>query len=163
MHARRAYTFAECKSIMRLPTRPQTLNGAFIYMADLCRAIAPLPDGMELDFLRASSYLGASTTSEEAVSLGLVSKIPVAGRHVLVVEDIVDTGLTLQVRVHCCSSTEKRCLLMSCSVLRGSTCLHAIIRDRSRESQITSHAHAGGVCAAAIPGRGQCGHRRPAR
>lgn len=67
-------------------------------MADLCRAMAPLPDGLELDFLRASSYVGASTTSEEAVSLGLVSRIPVAGRHVLVVEDIVDTGLTLQVK-----------------------------------------------------------------
>ena len=66
-------------------------------MADLVRAIRPLPEGMQLDFLRASSYVGASTTSEEAVSLGLVSKIAVAGRHVLVVEDIVDTGATLQV------------------------------------------------------------------
>ncbi|KAK9914830.1 hypothetical protein WJX75_001089 [Coccomyxa subellipsoidea] len=73
-----------------------TLNGAFIFMADLVRAIDPLPDGTQMDFLRASSYIGASTTGEEAISLGLVSKIPISGRHILLIEDIIDTGKTLQ-------------------------------------------------------------------
>lgn len=67
--------------------------------ADLVRAIDPMPEGMQLDFLRASLYIGASTTGEEAVSLGLVSKIPVTGRHILLVEDIIDSGKTLQVPV----------------------------------------------------------------
>lgn len=65
----------------------------------MVRAIDPLPDGMQMDFLRASSYVGASTSSEDAVSLGLVSKISVAGRHILLVEDIVDTGKTLEVQL----------------------------------------------------------------
>ena len=78
----------------------QTLNGAFVFMADLVRAMQPVPDGMQLDFLRASSYVGATTTGEEAITMGLVAKIPVTGRHIILVEDIVDTGKTLQVRVH---------------------------------------------------------------
>jgi hypoxanthine phosphoribosyltransferase len=86
---------------------------------------------MELDFLRASSYVGASTTSEEAVSLGLVSKIPVEGRHVLVVEDIIDTGLTLQVRLPAdrpLSTCAECCLLTSVPLLLApAVCMQAPI------------------------------------
>jgi hypoxanthine phosphoribosyltransferase len=57
----------------------------------------PMPEGLQLDFLRASSYVGASTKGEEAVTMGLVSKIPVQNRHIILVEDIIDTGKTLQV------------------------------------------------------------------
>ena len=71
------------------------LTGSMV--TDLVRAIDPLPDGTQMDFLRASSYIGVSTTGEEAVSLGLVSKIPISGRHILLIEDIIDTGKTLQV------------------------------------------------------------------
>lgn len=53
------------------------LTGSMV--TDLVRAIDPLPDGTQMDFLRASSYIGVSTTGEEAVSLGLVSKIPISG------------------------------------------------------------------------------------
>ena len=70
----------------------------FSVVSDLVRAMDPLPDGMQMDFLRASSYVGASTSSEDAVSLGLVSKISVTGRHILLVEDIIDTGKTLKVQ-----------------------------------------------------------------
>lgn len=62
------------------------------------RAIEPLPEGLEIDFLRASSYNGAAITGQDVVTMGLVSKIPIHGRHVLLVEDIIDTGKTLQVR-----------------------------------------------------------------
>ena len=62
------------------------------------RSIEPLPAGLTMDFLRASSYTGSTTTGQDAVSLGMVSKTSVQGRHVLLVEDIIDTGKTLQAR-----------------------------------------------------------------
>ncbi len=65
--------------------------------ADLVRAVQPVPEGLNMDFLRASSYTGAATTGQDAVEMGLVSKIPIQGRHILLVEDIIDTGKTLQV------------------------------------------------------------------
>ena len=69
-----------------------------MYTADLVRSIEPLPVGLTMDFLRASSYTGMTTTGQDAVSLGMVSKTSVQGRHILLVEDIIDTGKTLQVR-----------------------------------------------------------------
>ena len=72
------------------------LNGAFIFMADLVRAIdAPLT----LDFLSVSSY-GSRTESSGEVKLVKDLDTSVKGRHVLVVEDIIDTGLTMQYLIH---------------------------------------------------------------
>ena len=67
------------------------LRGSFVFIADLVREI-DLP--LEVDFLEASSY-GNSTQSSREVRIikDLTGKI--AGRDVLVVEDIVDTGFTL--------------------------------------------------------------------
>ncbi|MCS7057273.1 MAG: hypoxanthine phosphoribosyltransferase [Meiothermus sp.] len=67
------------------------LNGAFIFMADLVRAI-DLP--LTLDFLAVSSYGNAERTSGE-VELIKDLRLPIAGRQVIIVEDIVDTGITL--------------------------------------------------------------------
>ena len=67
------------------------LKGGFVFMADLVRAIdTPL----ELDFIAVSSY-GASTKSSGVVQLIKDSDIPLTGKHVLIVEDIIDSGLTL--------------------------------------------------------------------
>ncbi len=67
------------------------LSGSFIFCADLIRQIkAPLL----VDFIHASSY-GNETTSSGQVRIDWDTKIPVQGKHVLLVEDIVDTGLTL--------------------------------------------------------------------
>jgi hypoxanthine phosphoribosyltransferase len=72
------------------------LTGAFVFMADLARAMAPVPAGMTVDFFAASSY-GAATVASGDVSVNMAAaKIDVAGRHVLVVEDIIDTGATLK-------------------------------------------------------------------
>lgn len=67
------------------------LNGSFIFMADLVRAI-----GTELscDFLGLSSY-GESTESSGVVAITKDLGGPIEDHHVLIVEDIVDTGLTL--------------------------------------------------------------------
>lgn len=63
----------------------QTLKGAVIFLADLVRDIYPVPDGMQLDFLRASSY-GSGTASSGKVAISDVGGSQgVAGRHVLLV------------------------------------------------------------------------------
>ena len=67
------------------------LQGAIPFVADLMRS---LPIALTVDFLRASSY-GAGTTSSGAVRLVADLSVDVADRHVLVVDDIVDTGHTL--------------------------------------------------------------------
>lgn len=67
------------------------LNGAFVFMADLVRSI-DLP--VTTDFLAVSSYGNSQRTSGE-VELLKDLRIPIAGRHVIVVEDIVDTGITI--------------------------------------------------------------------
>jgi len=67
------------------------LKGSFIFMADLIRLL-DIP--VELDFVNLSSYGSARVTSGEIkVVQGL--RCPVKGRDVLVIEDIVDTGLTV--------------------------------------------------------------------
>jgi len=68
------------------------LNGAFIFMADLVRAVGDLP--LEVDFVRLSSYQDRDTTSSEVVMTKNLEK-EIGGRHVLIVEDIADCGLTL--------------------------------------------------------------------
>src|SRR5437764_487182 len=67
------------------------LKGALPFLADLMRA-TPIP--LSLDFLEVSSY-GAGTESTGAVRILKDLANPIEGRHVLVVEDILDTGHTL--------------------------------------------------------------------
>ncbi|KYP81966.1 hypoxanthine phosphoribosyltransferase [Ferroacidibacillus organovorans] len=67
------------------------LKGAFLFMADLVRNLT-LP--LEMDFIATSSY-GASTKSSGVVQILKDLERPVEGRDVLLVEDIVDSGLTL--------------------------------------------------------------------
>ncbi len=67
------------------------LKGSFMFMADLIRL---LNFPLEVEFIRLSSYgRGRSTPGEIKVVQGLHS--PIKGRDVLVIEDIVDTGLTI--------------------------------------------------------------------
>jgi hypoxanthine phosphoribosyltransferase len=68
------------------------LKGAVPFLVDLARQIQ-LP--LEIDFMAVSSY-GASTESSGVVKILKDLDETVTGKHVLVVEDIIDTGLTLQ-------------------------------------------------------------------
>ncbi|MDA0182617.1 hypoxanthine phosphoribosyltransferase [Solirubrobacter phytolaccae] len=68
------------------------LKGAVLFLADLMRH---LDVSCEIDFMAVSSY-GSSTESSGVVRILKDLDAPLEGRHVLVVEDIVDSGLTLQ-------------------------------------------------------------------
>ena len=68
------------------------LQGAFLFMADLVRAVSI---DLTTDFIGVSSY-GAGTTSSGVVRLTSDLSLPIDGRDVLIVEDIVDTGHTLE-------------------------------------------------------------------
>ena len=68
------------------------LKGAVFFLADLMRHI-DIP--CELDFMAVASY-GSATDSSGVVRILKDLDAPIAGRHVLIVEDIVDSGLTLQ-------------------------------------------------------------------
>jgi len=67
------------------------LKGAVMFMTDLARAL-PLP--VQLEFMAVSSY-GSATTSSGVVRILKDLDRDIAGRHVLIVEDIIDSGLTL--------------------------------------------------------------------
>ena len=87
------------------------LKGSFIFLADLVRASdAPVT----IDFLGVSSYSGTESTGVVKITHDLTK--PVEGKHLLVVEDIVDTGLTLHylvenLRTRNPASLEVACLL----------------------------------------------------
>lgn len=68
------------------------LKGSFMFLADLVRAI-PLPE-LEVDFIGVSSYQGTESTGVVRITTDLARSIE--GEHVLLVEDIVDTGLTVR-------------------------------------------------------------------
>ena len=67
------------------------LKGAFIFMADLVRAMT-IP--LHLDFLHCKSYVGSSSTG--IVNIKMDYELDIKGKHVIIVEDILDTGRTLK-------------------------------------------------------------------
>lgn len=67
------------------------LNGAFIFAADLMREIS-IP--CEISFVKLASYQGTTSTGKVRELVGINEDL--AGRHVIIVEDIVDTGVTMQ-------------------------------------------------------------------
>ena len=87
------------------------LKGAFVFLADLMREM----DGnVSCDFIAVSSYAGTKSTGEVQILKDLDRSIE--GRHVVIVEDIVDTGLTLSylqnaLRARAPKSIRTACLL----------------------------------------------------
>lgn len=66
------------------------LNGAAPFLTDLVREITL---DTEVDFMRVSSYNGLESSGDVKISLNMKGSIK--GRHVIVVEDILETGLTM--------------------------------------------------------------------
>ena len=67
------------------------LKGGFVFLADLIRE---LTNPVQIDFIQAASY-GSETTSTGQVEMKKKLEMDIADRHVLLVEDIVDSGLTI--------------------------------------------------------------------
>ena len=88
------------------------LKGAFIFMADLVRELK-LP--VKLDFLQVSSY-GQSTVTSGEIHILKDLDDAIEGRHVLIVEDIIDTGITLS-RIGEILQTRKPASLKICCLL----------------------------------------------
>jgi hypoxanthine phosphoribosyltransferase len=91
------------------------LKGAFIFLADLCRYIT---SPTSIDFIATTSYKGTETTGDVRIIKDL--KMDVKEKHLLLVEDIVDTGFTLDYTVKylmlhrpksvkICTLLDKRC------------------------------------------------------
>jgi len=73
-------------------TRVTILSGSLIFLADLIRC---LPISMKIGLVTVSSYPGATTASRGAKLLSEI-RADIRGRHVVVVDDILDTGNTLR-------------------------------------------------------------------
>jgi len=66
------------------------LNGAFVFASDLFRQITI---DAEISFIKLASYQGTASTGNVITAIGLAEQI--AGRHIIIAEDIIDTGKTL--------------------------------------------------------------------
>lgn len=105
--------------VARRPLLVAVLNGSFIFAADLVRQLSI--EGVEISFVKLASYEGTETTGEVRQILGLSEEV--RGRHVVVIEDIVDTGhtaggLVQSLRAQGAASVEVACLLLKPASVR---------------------------------------------
>jgi hypoxanthine phosphoribosyltransferase len=97
------------------------LNGAFMFCSDLSKQLTCRP---EIHFVKVSSYVGTESSGELNTHIGL--SVSVENRNVILVEDIVDTGLTMKKLVHEIgklnpASLETACLLFKPTAFKGTT------------------------------------------
>lgn len=92
------------------------LKGAFVFLADLVRQIS---GPVTLDFIAVSSY-GSGTTSSGQVRLNKDLDRSIEGRNVILVEDIVDTGLTLSYLHEVLWAREPKSLRTACLLSKPS-------------------------------------------
>ena len=86
------------------------LKGAFVFLSDLIRQI---PGELSLDFIAATSYAQGTTTSGEVRLLNDLDAA-IEGKHVVIVEDIVDSGTTLRYLQEILRARNPRSLATAC-------------------------------------------------
>jgi hypoxanthine phosphoribosyltransferase len=97
------------------------LNGAFMFCSDLAKKLECQP---EIHFVKVSSYSGMQSTGELNTLIGLSASVE--NRHVILVEDIVDTGLTMEKLVQEIAklnpaTLETACFLFKPTAFKGTT------------------------------------------
>jgi hypoxanthine phosphoribosyltransferase len=93
-----------------------TLKGACPFFQHLLDALQDLRQGYDVEFIRASSYNGRSSTGNVEI-MGELSMKDLEGRHVVVTEDIVDTGTTLSMIVPFLQKEGKPASIQVCTLL----------------------------------------------
>lgn len=93
----------------RRPVLVAVLNGATVFLADLVRAV-PTDVSLEVDFLAVRPVDPRSRAASQAVGLTKDLEIDIAGRDVLVVEDVVNSGLTLRYLLRTLGARDPRSL-----------------------------------------------------
>ncbi len=98
------------------------LKGSFLFMADLCRRL-PMP--LAVDFIRLASY-GGGTSSTRQVRLMKDAELPLEGRDIVIVEDIVDSGHTVVfLREHFRKFSPRSVKIVALVDKRGRRAVHA--------------------------------------
>jgi hypoxanthine phosphoribosyltransferase len=110
----------------RCPLFIVVLNGAFVFATDLVKSV---PLNCEITFVRLSSYIQTESAGQVRQIIGLEEKI--AGRDVIIIEDIVDTGLTMehllhQIQQHQPQSIAVATLLYKPTALKTTLSLHYV-------------------------------------
>lgn len=103
------------------PLFVSVLNGAFIFTADLLKA---LTIDCEVTFIRVASYSGTSSTGKVKEVLGLYEEL--AGRHVVILEDIVDTGHTMKMLLEMLRAQQPASLEVATLFLKPECLQHAL-------------------------------------
>ena len=80
------------KSKVKNPLFISVLNGSFMFSSDIMKKITIL--NTEIAFIKLSSYSGTQTTGKVEELIGLANEIQ--GRNIIILEDIIDTGITLE-------------------------------------------------------------------
>jgi len=90
------------------------LKGAFIFFADLLRELHNYKLHPEFDFMNVSSYAGTESTGKIRIDYDLVKDVK--GKHVLIIDDIIDTGQTLKHLKEMLLNKRKACSVKTCAL-----------------------------------------------
>jgi hypoxanthine phosphoribosyltransferase len=100
------------------------LNGSFVFAADLFRALSI---EAEISFIKLASYKGTSSTGQVVTAIGLEERL--SGRHVIILEDIIDTGKTLHAFLPEIRQRNPASLKIASFLLKPSCLVHDVKAD----------------------------------
>ncbi|MBC8081685.1 MAG: hypoxanthine phosphoribosyltransferase [Hymenobacter sp.] len=105
----------------KTPLFVAVLNGSFMFAADLLKALR-IP--CEVSFIRVASYQGTSSTGKVQQVLGLTEDV--AGRHLVILEDIVDTGHTMRMLLDTLGARQPASLEVATLFIKPECLLHEL-------------------------------------